>query len=684
MSRKNEDYWRSQDGEAYRRQQEWRSEQGNTNYRAQEAWLVAHLKQCSERLGRPVEVLDVGCGFGRMARVLADCPFVVYYGYDFSATMAKELLDAPPASLEPVAGRVRVAPNPREAFADRRFDIVFTVSVLIHNAREAAARVLSEMASLLRPDGYLLLIENQLVPFELKENNWHGGCWLHDYAGDLAREYDVEVIRERIPDHDIYLVRTVRGAQRAVTLIEGDGAARLLGDEERLLASIPRLHVALKGLQSELEHRDAAEAEARLHDVAEAHVMQARLIEQQGRALDERQRVIDEISAERDTLRSVQQLRAHIQQTLAQVHAQSQAIHVVPQAGDDLAQKSFTRAFPLEQSFEWQAARDTIYANPDSRFAQVCHVFHQDWVGMRSAVGALPGWKLSIPSAQGIPVADIERIVALLRQHDIRKLVLHGISDPMYALTLALARVGFDAQYLVWHGTTTQWVWEDERRFAHRAIQMAREGKVRRFSAIRRGLGPIVGERNFAPQLVNMPPLFSNRTVARRSPRREDCHALAPSWNDLRKNLATNVLAAQCVDRIGRIHVVAKDFDLPKWLAPKLTKVAYRDHTGMLEMMASMDLVLNVTTIDCHPMVDLEAMSVGTPCVRGPLFLDGLEDHEYVRLTSVDNPMSVEDISRCIERLLSVETHTLDGMMSDYKNALLELSRQRYLEFLEI
>jgi hypothetical protein len=104
----------------------------------------------------------------------------------------------------------------------------------------------------------------------------------------------------------------------------------------------------------------------------------------------------------------------------------------------------------------------------------------------------------------------------------------------------------------------------------------------------------------------------------------------------------------------------------------------------MLELMATMDLVLNVTTIDCHPMVDLEALAVGTPSVRGPLFLDGLEDHPYVGLTSVDNPMSVEDVARCIRNVLERDESELRGLMNDYTENLRDLSMNRYREFLEI
>ncbi|WP_248320399.1 class I SAM-dependent methyltransferase [Caballeronia sp. Sq4a] len=704
MSPVNQDYWQSQVGTEYRRQQEWRSDLGNSNYREQEAWVVAHLQALSGKLGRPVDVLDFGCGFGRMARVLSQYPFVRYHGYDFSEAMARELIDTPPAGLD-AAQAVRIAPTAAQAFAERRFDVVFTVSVLIHNAHDEAARILADMKSLLAPDGYLLLIENQLVPFEIKENNWHAGCWLHDYVGDLASDFNVDVIHGRIPNHDVYLLRPLADGERRVTLFDGDEAARPLSEDERLRLSVPRLKIALKGLESELEHRDFATVEARLHDFAEKNSIQAKTLEEQRRTIEEQQRALTEqsqklneqieahreaqrslekLTAECEALRSVQHLRKSLQQQLVRTQAESPAIHVVPDARDDSALKSFESAFPTERSFEWQSIRDTQYANADSRFDQVCHIFNVDWLGIRSAVGALPGWKLSVPSTRGIPVADIERIIALLQQHRIRKLVLHGISDPMYALSRALSRVGFDDQSLVWHGTTAQWVWDDERRFALQAIQMARNGEVRRFSAIRRGLGPVIGERNFAPQLVNMPPLFKEQSVARRVPRNDKCSVLAPSWNDLRKNLATNVLAAQCVDRVDQIYVVAKTFDLPKWLASKVTKLAYRDHSSMLEVMASMDVVLNVTTIDCHPMVDLESMSVGTPCVRGPLFLDGLEDHEYVRATAVDNPMSVEDVRQRIDRVLSTDHGEMQGMMSDYKSALLELSRQRYVEFLKL
>lgn len=691
MVKANENYWRHQTGAEYERQQTGRTEQGLSHYREQEAWLVAHLRFESERLGRPVSVLDFGCGFGRMARVLAACPFVSYHGYDFSSSMVQQLFDSPPEGLHDVRDRVRVASSVMEAFGSERFDVVFTVSVLIHNTREDAKNLIDEMQALLRDSGYLLLIENQLVPFDLRENNWHGGCWVHDYAGDLAIDCNVLIFQDAVEEHGVYQIRPARDGKREIQIAMRGEPVRDLPDAERLQLGLARLKLALAGMQDELALGNTATLESKLHDLAEGSENQRRVLSEQALELatarEECNSLREECASLQEqcaNLREVQELRSRLHSVMVEVHKEIAPIHLVPVASNDAAQSSFASAFPDTPSVEWQASRDTTYANEDGHFDRVCHIFHHDWMGIRSAVGALPGQKLSIPSNKSVPVQEIEAIMRRLAELKIEKIVLHGISDGMYVLSRAFAKKGFDEQYLVWHGTTTQWVWEDERRYAQMAIKMARDGRVKRFSAIRRGLGPIVGERNFAPQLVNMPPRVNLGLVSRRGRRAGQFTALAPSWNDLRKNLTTNVLAAQTVTSVDTIYVIAKDFQLPRWLSTKVKKVGYRDHASMLELMATMDLVLNVTTIDCHPMVDLEALAVGTPSVRGPLFLDGLEDHPYVSLTSVDNPMSVEDVAYCIRNVLERDESELRGLMTDYTERLRDLSMKRYREFLEI
>ncbi len=207
MNTRNRDYWINRSGDLYADQQKIRREAGNSNYARQEAWLVGFLAERSEQLGRPVRVLDFGVGFGRLARLLPQHAFVDYFGFDISPAMVEPLLREPPVELAAdIERRIRVGSSLAEAMQGEQFDVIFTVSVLIHNDREQAADVLAQMRALLAPEGRLCFIENRPVSISLLANLWHAGCWSHDFAGTLAPDMNVDVEDGILSDHAIYIL----------------------------------------------------------------------------------------------------------------------------------------------------------------------------------------------------------------------------------------------------------------------------------------------------------------------------------------------------------------------------------------------------------------------------------------------------------------------------------------------
>ncbi|MHC9704462.1 hypothetical protein ACQXYG_12030 [Corynebacterium diphtheriae] len=52
-------------------------------------------------------------------------------------------------------------------------------------------------------------------------------------------------------------------------------------------------------------------------------------------------------------------------------------------------------------------------------------------------------------------------------------------------------------------------------------------------------------------------------------------------------------------------------------------------------------------------MVELEALAAGTPALRGRLGMDALEDHPYVEITQVADPLSVADVRQTLRRMLA-------------------------------
>lgn len=208
MTTPNNAYWLRRHGQDYAAQQAFRRRRAvlHSEYRCQERWLASFLRILRSRADRPLKILDFGCGFGRF-RFLAKSAATDYRAYDFSEAMTEPLRDGEGRLPEDV----RVAAHLDDAWRDDEFDLIFTVSVLIHNPTEQARELLAAMRRHLAPGGRIVLIENKLSTVSRKSNLWHAGCWIHDVAKDLAPDMSL-VIRDSVLDgQSIYILQEPSG-----------------------------------------------------------------------------------------------------------------------------------------------------------------------------------------------------------------------------------------------------------------------------------------------------------------------------------------------------------------------------------------------------------------------------------------------------------------------------------------
>jgi SAM-dependent methyltransferase len=155
--------------------------------------MVAHFAALLAGTGR--EVLDAGCGAGRMLPVLAGagCRAV---GVDLSAGMVRR------ARRDHPEFDVRVGSLTALPFPDRSFDGLFSWYSTIHTPDEELDTVLAEARRVLRPTGHLL------VAFQAGSGRREVG------AGYRRLGHDVELVRhDRTPDQ-------VAGAMRAAGFAE--------------------------------------------------------------------------------------------------------------------------------------------------------------------------------------------------------------------------------------------------------------------------------------------------------------------------------------------------------------------------------------------------------------------------------------------------------------------------------
>ncbi len=329
-------------------------------------------------------------------------------------------------------------------------------------------------------------------------------------------------------------------------------------------------------------------------------------------------------------------------------------------------------------AFDFNAPEDTKYAHKADGFDGVLHVFHREWLGIRAAAGSLPGQKLAISASGPLIRADIRNFFGCAEAMKASRFVFHGMSDNAAHLIRHLAKAGLShLVYLVYHGNVSQWCYEPERRIAFKALEIIRRGHARRIHFLKKDHCMVEG-RTFMPMLLNMSPVVPVKSSNSAG------SVLIPGTDDWRKNVFCNALGAAMSGNVNSIIHYAKSIELPPPHSGKLRHVNFADRSSTFQLMALCMCTLYVSIVECHPMVNLESEAVGTPCLRGPLNLDVLEDHPYVRLVNVADPTNPFEIRDGIDRVAAVPRAEIREMMSDYLCSVNRTSLLRYRDFLEI
>lgn len=698
MNTENREYWLSREGRQYENQQNIRRDKGYLTYGLQERWLTQLLNHLSHGGTKRLSVLDYGCGFGRMARVVAELDYVDYYGYDISGKMVEPLLASPPARYPDIHQRVGVGDSLAGAFGDRKFDVIFTVAVLIHNNPAQAKEALASMRSALAGGGTIGLIENRPVSISMLGNYWHAGCWSHDFAHTTADQMDVDVDDGILSDQGIYLLREPAHGQPRQVRVPGQNGFEPVSKGDYLQRTHQTTVQVVQGLEAEVgggvanigEMRDRLELYSRLEErardaLADTNKDSVDLFDGKDMAGADLERLVELLPRLVGSLEMKTDALARMSEAIGRRDRIQRALLQPFKPELERTRRVVGHAAVHERSpqgFEFDAVRDTRFMQDIDGFKRVAHVMHQEWFGIRAAAGSLPGRKLAISSSRMPDAREIEQAAQVLSANGVDRVVLHGFSQAMAAWVKGLASAGFGQIYLVWHGAPVMWVHEDERKLFFLARSTAEAGYIRRFHGMRSGTDLALGKIGWRPQLYNMPPRIAERRRKPHSP--SEATALAPSWNLIHKNLSTNVLAAICSPRVEKVRVLAQDFALPRELHKKVEVLPKLDQLQMMDAMALSDVVLNASIVDCHPMVELEALAVRTPSVRGLLGLECLDDHPYVRLTQATDALNPRTVKERIEAILDVPRDEMVAMMDSYSSALIELSAQRYAEFLEL
>lgn len=689
----NVEYWTSMQGERYRSIQVRRARGGHAHYAMQMGWLRRYLGDRASALGRPVRLLDFGCGFGRVAYLSAELGVVDYYGFDFSERMSAPLQAAPPAAYAAdIGSRVRVGSDVGYAFAGEKFDVILTISVLIHNDEASARSILETLTGLVGDQGEVVLMENVLVGATFLDNYWHGGCWRHDFCGYAADRLAIEIDCDTLPEQAIYRLSrlssrrpafSIRRAGRQISTNRLDEAREAAVDVRA--AGDPLRDLPVSSLVGRyLDLQEAADVQTGRFDRL---LRLARCVRQHRNKLQAELRTVQSRCRELEAslARTQQELARHsaIERQMALGDEISKALLCTGSDAPALMVPASMSSDPGEAEASWvvDAERDRRYAQPDHpAFDSVLTLCTQEWVGVRAASASFPGHKLAVSKNAQWTTQAVRQVLHELDRLSTRTLVVQGFSSGLANLLVALRVARPELKICaVWHGTMAAWCFDEERDLARRFLELTERNVLDRVHFLRRGLHAL-HPKCFAPLLPNLPPVVTpHRLAPAWSTKPGTC--LFASWNNVWKNMYANLAGAASSRSVERIFSYGAVEGLSVW-ASRLKVVEFGSRERHFSFLGSVDLVLNATINDCIPMVELEALAVGTPTLASPLDLDFGTGHPLRRLCTVDSPHNVAEIAARINAIADCPADELGQMIEDYRGLVTRTSFERYGQFI--
>lgn len=327
--------------------------------------------------------------------------------------------------------------------------------------------------------------------------------------------------------------------------------------------------------------------------------------------------------------------------------------------------------------------RPTLNPTSDVMFSQeaewasdVLHIYNDNYLGIRSAASALPGQKLVLPNNDWHYQRHLIEAVDLIRQSGAQRLVFHGMSNAVYETAIASNRTLRKAQLFgVWHGGPSQWVSHQEAVQFERFLALDYQSIYARAHIMQPGCNMLL--RNPCPVLlVNSAP----KSVIRTEPSTSRA-ALVPAPPSPHKNLYGNLCAGELSANLDEVMHYALLSPEPM-LLQKARHHSYKGPVAHQQLMQRACVVLNGSTMDCHPMVDLEAAAVGRPSVHMDFQLGVLDGHPLTKLATIADSASIGSILETLDRLLDHHAAELYEMSLDYASAMTNESIDRMEIFL--
>ncbi len=732
----NYEYWR-------RHGSEWGAEykmrkRRKIYFHIQELMLTEYIED-----SHPAKVLEFGCGVGRHLRNLVELQGIEVHGYDQSQAMVDEMREW--ASPDWMGTHITVGePVGRLPYPDGAFDIVYSSEVLIHVRPEDLPGILSELVRISRwqvlhfepPIGaevvsdahagcwshnlpatyasfdlqcevmepgfaaqipYRVVLDPtrptaewsqaRLKAYRQLEIDVQPGLDTAEHANQFATNLDV-----MIADRDRLWNEVQLHAREAATLRQH--LATMTQDRDRLWEEAKSWHAATLDAKEAL---GAGKAEiARLSGdllavrddrakLTQANAESAGLLREYEERLTESQRNLDDITRSIGW-RILQRVRRSASfRAFWRVGKRLAGRDPLPSVAPAVSQPT-SPAFtsPGRTVVEnWNSAESEWLIETTTKLPVAIAVCHPDWRGIRSSAENLFTSRLLVNDT--LDTSQIERTARLFAATGCRKLVFNGFPSSYEALLHEVKRLSPQTQvYAIWYSSFLQ-LGEDANWAGLGTLdRLNRSGLIEKVGFAKHGMAEILAPTGLRAEFVMscVRRIPASASAASAGGPHLGIWAIEPIW----RKLPYAMLAACATVPGATVHATGhneRSQDLAKYLGIQVElQTQPLPQELMPQALSRMHLNLYVTLSECAPMLPLESLAAGTPCLIGPTS-HYFEDDEYLRSRLVvPYPDRAWVIGRMIRQALTEREAIIDAYRA-YAPHYNERAGRRLRDFLD-
>lgn len=337
--------------------------------------------------------------------------------------------------------------------------------------------------------------------------------------------------------------------------------------------------------------------------------------------------------------------------------------------------KSFFKLHKNKQDSECLAYfQKSIVKIPENSVVAICH---KDWMGVRYSTEALFKNVLLISDIYSKKEAVL--IANLLCKKKIKKIVFSGFAEGYQLLIKQIKEINPLVEIMIlWHGNTTH-MYEDYSWNRHcEIISLYKEGLINKIGFVKKSMAELyrlIGvQSEFVMNYVPNDIMKLSKTINYYNS--EDIkigiYASGNTWN---KNVYTQIAAAKFFEKavVNAIPCNDRMKKFAKQIGVKLIGINNCiSRTELLKHMKNNTINFYVTFSECAPLLPLESLNLGIPCITGPNH-HYFDDHPLYDYLVVKKPDDSSEIAKKAMTAIEKRTEILrlyeEWYNENYQNA---------------